>query len=278
MLQGYPALGTTVDKSFNLTVENTPTTGVELRAPESSFVWKSPREEAPEFLKAAQNILRFLLKNPLRELNGKTITFHRDWPLSEGLGSSSALFLGLALALLHPLPSLKGIHKLFLEFQKTGSGFDLLIQAQGGFLLYGAQKNLFDQIELEIPKNVLFFHTGKKLNTSNAIARTRLPEKAAEKFGQSVIGFVEKRDWRRTIDEHYNLLCELGVIPAEFINLRDELMEKGLIHSLKTTGAGGGDALLVLANYPRVTELRTQFSKLGFTEETSAMGIVGACP
>jgi hypothetical protein len=78
-----------------------------------------------------------------------------------------------------------------------------------------------------------------------------------QKIGDSSARFLSTRDWPEAIQSHYEALKELGVVPDFVESARQEWIASGLIETLKTTGAGGGDALLAWIRpgaLPRLTQ------------------------
>jgi mevalonate kinase len=279
VLKNYPALGLALDKFFECTLEESEKEGLEIKCPECFFHWKDDEEnekdEAPDFLKNSQEVLRYIFKKPVKALNKKKLTLKRNWDLSEGLGSSSALFLSL-LILEQKINFQKrkfsqkeilSFQKKLIEFQGGGSGFDLLIQACGGFL----KTNPLEKLKTELPPELLLVHTGRKMKTSEALKSMpqNIHEKIFSEIGKSTENFFKNQNWELCIHEHFELLKMLGVIPPFVLSLQNEWVEKKWISCLKTTGAGGGDTLMLWTRVEHRKELLNDLIKKGYWVETS---------
>jgi mevalonate kinase len=273
VLKKYPALGVALDKYFVSTIEETHEEGLFIESPECTFHWKEKESKAPEFLKTTQEALLFIFKNPFEVLNKKKLKLVRNWKMSEGLGSSSALFLSLLL-LRHKLlfeknkinfEDILSFQQKLIEFQGGGSGFDLLIQACGGFVRVNPLKK---QI-LHLPPELLFVHTGNKMKTHEALetlykSPNSLHDKIFSEIGKSTENFLSQQNWEICIHEHFELLKMLGVVPDFVLALQKEWVEKKWISSLKTTGAGGGDTLVLWTNPDYKKELLQDLIQKGF--------------
>lgn len=251
VLKGYPALGVALEKFFECRLEESSKEGLQIESPEYIFHWIKKEEKAPDFLINTQEALNHIFQKPLHKLNKKKLILKRNWKLSEGLGSSSALFLAL-LSLDQKLfknkthfskNDLYSFQQQLIHFQKGGSGFDLLIQACGGFLK--TTLNEIDREKIELPKELLLIHTGHKMKTNEALKNREPNERILSEIGKSTENFFKHQNWEVCIHEHYELLKMLDVVPDFVSSLKDEWSEKGWITCLKTTGAGGGDTLML---------------------------------
>ncbi len=282
VLKNYPAFGVALDKYFECLLEDCEqvdkkkdTEGLQILSPECTFHWKNDTEKAPEFLKNSQEILLYIFKNPLKALNRKKLTLKRNWDLSEGLGSSSALFLSLLLLEQKILfqknhfskEEILNFQKKLVEFQGGGSGFDLLIQACGGFL----KTNPLEKLKTELPPELLLVHTGQKMKTSEALKSMpqNIHEKIFSEIGKSTENFFKNQNWELCIHEHFELLKRLGVVPPFVISLQEEWVEKKWISCLKTTGAGGGDTLMLWTRAEYKKELLNDLKTKGYWIENA---------
>lgn len=285
VLKNYPALGVTLDKYFESTLEGSHEDGLKIESPESFFHWKIETKEnnlteteAPEFLKNSQQALRFIFKEPLKVLNKKKLILKRNWELSEGLGSSSALFLSLLILEQKVFFEKNSFNKNDLytfqqklrDFQGSGSGFDLLLQACGGF----TRANPLEKYQTKLPPELLFVHTGQKMKTQEALKKIpsstkTLHDKILFEIGKSTENFLAKQNWEICIHEHFELLKMLGVVPSFVLALQKEWIEKKWITCLKTTGAGGGDTLMLWTRLENKKELLHDLKKRGYWVETA---------
>jgi mevalonate kinase len=281
VLKNYPALGLALDKYFECTLEEGEKEGLEINCPECFFYWKkdddNEKDEAPEFLKNSQEVLRYIFNDPLKVLNKKKLTLKRNWDLSEGLGSSSALFLALLILEQKILfqknkfsqKEILSFQKKLIEFQGGGSGFDLLIQAYGGFVKINSSES--NPLPSKLPPELLLVHTGKKMKTTEALQRISqdLHEKVFSEIGKSTENFFKNQNWELCIHEHFELLKMLGVIPPFVLSLQNEWVEKKWISCLKTTGAGGGDTLMLWTRTEHKKELLNDLKTKGYWIESA---------
>ncbi|MBS1985224.1 MAG: hypothetical protein JST16_13725, partial [Bdellovibrionales bacterium] len=79
-------------------------------------------------------------------------------------------------------------------------------------------------------------------------------------------------DWIDTMDEHAELLQKLGVVPEAIASARQNWINKSWVHALKTTGAGGGDALLVWIEPEFERELSADIQSRGWWLSPHAIG------
>lgn len=317
VLQGYPALGCSVGKYFNaeLIPQEIPSSAINIESEEVFFTWEDIYQKSPPFLEKTCSILSYLFENPF-ELKGHTLRLIRNWKLSEGLGSSSALFLALAilkghrdqkhplghldpqkratplLSLLRPEvlqipeksspPSAAELRKQLVDFQGSGSGFDLLLQACGGFLSarIDGDKTEMKKENLVVPEEILFVHTGKKMKTDLALGDFKDKKDALADYskviGKSSEDFLAHKDWPKTMREHDVCLKKMGVVPNFVQELKEHWLEKKWITELKTTGAGGGDTLMLFINTCKRPELEADLLKKGYWLEEASLGVKGA--
>ncbi len=308
VLQGYPALGCSVGKYFSaeLTPQDSSSSTLNIASEEVFFEWEDLYQKAPPFLEKTCSILSYLFDDPF-ELRGHTLRLIRNWKLSEGLGSSSALFLALAMLKGHrdpqkratpllgllnpevlnlseksPVPKASKLRKQLVDFQGSGSGFDLLIQACGGFLsarIDGDNCEIKNE-EIAIPDEIIFVHTGKKMKTDLALGDFKDKKEALADYskviGKSSENFLIHKDWPKAMREHYVCLKNMGVVPHFVQELKDQWIEKKWITELKTTGAGGGDTLMLFINTCKRPELEADLLKKGYWLEEASLGVNGA--
>lgn len=194
-------------------------------------------------------------------------TSHREWPLNEGLGSSSALFLSL-LEIRESLLGIKLSWNQVLSIFKSvehnkGSGLDLAIQRYRCPITY---KN-FKPTKLENfawPKELVLLHGHKKQITSEAIQKISPTNEHIKGLSESCEKFLMSPksdvDWIEAMDSHFEILSDLGVVPSEALDLKKQIGHKAGIKSIKTVGAGGMDSLLVWSENP--DELRNSTENL----------------
>jgi mevalonate kinase len=129
--------------------------------------------------------------------------------------------------------------------------------------------------QLVKPKEVLLIHTGKKQSTANELA-TRIPELSLlQELSNSAERFVQSRKWIEEMTEHHRLLESLGVVPAWLSDLKTNWEKRFGIRALKTTGSGGGDALLVWCDVDSQPAFRNELATLGFWEQLASWNAEG---
>ncbi|MEZ4815871.1 MAG: hypothetical protein R3A80_11835 [Bdellovibrionota bacterium] len=288
VLDGYSALGCSVGKYF--TAELTPkedASSLTLESHEVSFDWHDIEEKVPPFLERTSSILKSLFKNPLI-LKGHVLKLYRNWKLSEGLGSSSALYLALSCLEKNFSQSearsktlteeAVQLRKKLVAYQGSGSGFDILLQSVGTFLKAEIKNDsvFMEKVSLKIPEEILFVHTGKKMKTDVALKEQRGYSSFSKDLGQSCEEFLLNQDWQKTIYQHNKCLEKMGVVPNFVKELKDSWIEKKWIRELKTTGAGGGDTLMLFINPCKRPELEADLTQRGFWLEEAPLGVPGA--
>src|SRR5262249_31907507 len=114
------------------------------------------------------------------------------------------------------------------------------------------------------PDNLFVVHTQKKLCTQNALSQISLKSTALKKISRSTELFLEHENWQQSILEHAQSLEELGVVPSFVKEAQKEWQRQNLVLASKTTGAGGGDALLLLINPDKKEILSADLKKRGW--------------
>lgn len=181
----------------------------------------------------------------------------RSWPLHEGMGSSSALFLTLVEireTLLNKKLSWLELKKIFSSISENrGSGMDLAIQRTRSAIVY--EDFLPRQIpNFAWPKNLILLHGTQKQNTCQAIQTISCSDQQASGIAKSAKRFslsqMTNKDWIQAIQEHYEILKDMNVIPKEAFLLWSELKKSAGVEAIKSVGAGGMDGLLLWVDNP----------------------------
>jgi mevalonate kinase len=284
VLDGGPCLLSSLNARFTARLEAAPGRGLTLDAGAEGT--HAPGEPLPPFFELARSLLERLAPRAPASCElfqpGRRLSLTRDWPVSEGIGSSSALvacLLGLALSSKElALPALDELWPLGRELIRhiqggRGSGADLAAQLWGGpVLLENARPRA---ITLEMPPELVLVHTGHKTSTTKALATTALDAGALREISEATSQFLRDRDWPAAIDRHFQALWQLGVVPENVAQLRSEGLASGLIGGLKTTGAGGGDALLLWSAPERRPELLAALAERDYYVSPHAWGKQG---
>jgi len=111
---------------------------------------------------------------------------------------------------------------------------------------------------------VMLVHTGAKISTASALSSLSPKEVWVRRLSDSAEGFLKDQNWTDAMNEHDQLLRELGVVPKECQELLQYWKQKKWIEAGKTTGAGGGDALLLYVVPEALRALQEDVEKRGF--------------
>lgn len=278
VLQGAPALAVAVSAQFTLDYDSRGEFAVQIKSPEGDHLFASLHDSVLQskfawFLKVFHY---FMLPEKGR------YTLHRDWRLSEGLGSSSAVFLSLR-GLSHILQGRDPQDSLALwqhaspelrVLQGGGSGIDLATQIFGGTICL--RKDQVETLNLKFPPQLRLLHTGHKFTTADELQKRTLSLSQYRTLEQSTESFLLKFDWPLAIEGHNVALKELGVFTPEIQALENEWKSLGYIDHLKTTGAGGGDTLLTLIRPEAEDKFRQAAKDKGFWFSQRTWQVPGA--
>jgi len=282
VLDGHPALGVALSSRFSIVQKKSTSTDhinfntieenhelndtcqLQTKAPkESLFLW-------------AYKILNTL--NPSNTATGLDYFFNREWPIKEGLGSSSATYLCLkALQQIKNTPvDNQVLSKIIRQLQADalelkneiiqlqggrGSGFDMLIQLFGNSL-YLEQKKI-QSLNLNFPENLWLIHTGEKFSTSQLLDGNKGPDAQNRlKLGKICENFLNDQNWHKAISQSFGILAKTGLVPTKIQLIKQTWIQRGLIEEMKTSGAGGGDTLITLINPEKKTELENEITQL----------------
>jgi mevalonate kinase len=185
-----------------------------------------------------------------------------------GLGSSSAVVVAFfkAVSKLYDL-NLKDKEIFKLSFnavrlsQGISSGFDIASAIYGYTLLFDG-KTKKHQVICRKPLPILVIYTGKKGNTRLMIERVsenfkKNPDKLNNMFtkiNELVIKaniIIKEHEWERLADimeENQKILDGIGISDDKVDRFLDFIKKNGM-KSVKISGAGGGDCLLVLKKH-----------------------------
>lgn len=277
VLEGAPGIGIALSPRFRVSVSDPDETlmgGLEILTGARSFKPKSFDENPPDsyFLPVWR---AFKALAPRQELSriyqGRRIELSCQWRAEEGLGSSSALcttLLASHMRLNHQTPEFRGadffeqakaLHRTALD--SHGSGLDVAIQCWGGTVIL--EQGIVTELVLGVPENFVIIHTGKKISTSETIAKGAGPKgPQLRQIEDSTRRFLKSLDFLQAMNEHLEAQLSASLMPADIQLELNKLKKDGLILAFKTSGAGGGDAILALAQMERLEELKSKVSHL----------------
>jgi mevalonate kinase len=288
VVKGYPGVGLPVDSRFRIRI-------VAKKGPKRHFKLKSCWIDSTlEFSDRPAVIPKdwlffgtlffetlFLTLKKDKNLNQFLITLDCDWDPREGLGSSSALVLCvLALNKIWNFRA-RGLPRwnhqvLFREGRDwirklqspKASGLDLATQIYGKpTLLHRGKIKAFSK--LKIPNTTVLIHTFKKFNTVAKLKKTQLPpgfyfeiSKCTKKLLASP---QDQNQFLESLRLHHDALSKNSmIVPKKLKAEMKELIDRGILKGIKTTGAGGGDALLGIANQDQMKDLKQWTLKKGY--------------
>lgn len=262
VLNGHPAVATTLQTRLHCQAHKTNRVGYSFSTPGQTELVFDPKNTLvnPGFFHWAQDCLKKVLKNSqnLMEQQGWHFHFHCEWTLSEGLGSSSAVYLCLkawaeTVLKLSAAPLSEMREELRALQGGRGSGLDLCAQHFGKSVI--VRGPLVTQQNLTQPASLVLIHSGKKMDTRMALQRIHPHPAWDHDMAQSVEDFLQTHNYELAISQHMALLENLGVVPDFVQKLAKDLKKLGLATALKTCGAGGGDSLLLWSAPERRQEL-----------------------
>ncbi len=250
VLQGAPVIATALESYFYLRFEPQAETTLHIESPEENLNFGA---EWPQQVPTYAWLKKLLDAFP--DLSSGRLTLRREWALSEGLGSSSALFLGFLVI----RKILRGENftreSLWLEgqpllqsIQGGGSGIDLATQIFGGHIWMDNSE--VKSFPLQVPPELCLLHTGQKATTADELKKRGLNPEQLALLKKSVVDFGLMQNWLQSMESHARVLQAIGAEPEWVTKLREKWLSQKLILGLKTTGAGGGDALLVYLPSP----------------------------
>ena len=212
--------------------------------------------DEPDFFfskKSIQNLdLEFLLKK-------HSFILKKNWKTDYGLGSSSACFAAFVLLKVYTQKKSLSKTQLFNEFwpilkkiQAGGSGIDFATQMYQHPLIYSQnQKDTKKLSDFKLPNNIFFIHTGQKTSTRKALKSTQPLNQHILALAQSTAQFIDNRNWAQAINQHFEIQRKMDIISNELEQNIIALKETNGVQAVKTTGAGGGDCLMVLTQSPK---------------------------
>jgi mevalonate kinase len=265
VLKGHPALSIAVSQYCHTHVlPNRP----------GHFQWTTPRAmiqsaerpHTPSFL----GRLVDLLWDEISAVQGLRLRTNFEWNLNFGLGSSSALILSLVKALADAVEQPLPISDLWLKCRDLqrriqhgrASGIDLGAQILGGAVQVAG--DLLTRVELKIPDEIFFLHSGKKHSTSLAL-QSEIPMDSLRILGESCARFLSHQDWAREIKTHYEVFSKLNRLDSDVLRMADAVSSSEVF--LKPCGAGGSETVMVHAPRSQHLEIEARAAKLGFTSQ-----------
>ncbi len=275
VLRGETSLSASIGARLAVTVERQDTDRLIVH----SSLWPEPRNVDTA---AADEPLIQSLKF-LRErhgIRGATITVESELSVAYGLGSSSAVRLGVHLgfaALYHQTLALddsqrwlaaREAWRLQAELQGFASGYDFVTQLEGGYLEWQPDFENWPgpvkQLDINWLKNFVHPYAGGQgapTATVGGGVRRWLDENPArwtelETKTRDLVAAFLSQNIEQTVqanEKHATFFRQAPFYPTGLYNLLARLPEFGRSWTFKTTGAGGEDAILLIGPRSELT-------------------------
>jgi len=267
VLKGAPALATSINARLKISTraiddEETPT----VQSLGEKQAWSPGHEKIEGYFAYYSKIINEIIRRNNKAADfwqRQHIEITRDWKEVEGYGSSSALLAGLYLLQQNFLEQEGSFDEALKILQHLnsgqGSGIDLATQFAGGSILFQEKNYKAINLEKELSQ-ILIVHTGQKRRSAQWLKKFSPNKDFCKTLAKSVEKFLLNRNWQKAVSEHHQALCQAGLVPDFIQEVAQEWQKKKYIYGLKSTGAGGGDALLVLPVKDKLPELKRDLS------------------
>lgn len=270
VVHGQPAIVTAVDQRLYVTINENKTDELVLHAPDLGLenYAKKLKDLGKGELPKAVRFIEILYKNFLESYpqdHGINITTKSDFSSSFGFGSSSAVTVAFARALLELYQIKKANKELFdicykavIEVQGVGSGFDIASAIWGGTIKYVTPAKVVEPVAIE-NLDLVVAYTGIKADTPTLI---RMVDKQLDEYPQKInkifkqIGAISDR-LALALEEnkleiagalcskHHELVKTLGVSSDKLDALVVASIKAGA-YGASLSGAGGGDCMFAV--------------------------------
>lgn len=288
VVHGYPTIVTAVDQRLYVTIEKNGVDIFHLNAPDlglSSYTKNMAdlgKKDLPKSVVFIEILYRnFLRKYPQKE--GIKVTTKSDFSSTYGFGSSSAVTVAFAKA----LTKLYGLNlsekELFdlcfeavIDVQGVGSGFDLASAIWGGTIYYVSPAKIVRKVNLsELPLMVVY--SKEKADTPTLIRmvdnmylheKEKIEKifKKIAKVADDFAKFAETKDWRK-LGSLFNKSQEQARALNVSTKKLDEIVEIALkngAYGATSSGAAGGDCILILADDKSQSAIKKDSETAGF--------------
>lgn len=277
VVHGRGAVVTAVDQRLYVTVEQLDDEVMILDAPDVGMAnyQKDLAELGKGDLPKAVKFIEILYKNFLlkyhqrngQKKSGLKISTKSDFSSSFGFGSSSAVTVALAKALLGFYDLHLSNKEIFdlcyetvIEVQGVGSGFDLASAIWGGTIYYVSPAKVVTEISIdELP--LVVGYAGVKADTPTLVKSVNVRLKNEPDFVNDIFDQVgeistqvktalEAKEWAdlgKLLNRHQDLMKRLDLSSPELDKLIDNANQAGAFGSA-FSGAGGGDCMLAVVD------------------------------
>lgn len=238
----------------------------------------------------------FVLANIFRKYGFSALKIEINSKIPKNLGSSSAVFSALSLAVLSFLkisPSKKEISDLaflgdLIVHGGTPSGIDNSTVTFGGYLKYRKSEGVSPlKIDFKIP--LLIVDSGQEAKTAKTVTFIRERMKKDPGFVESVLKTLNSISEKALNSLEVKNLESLGALMTQYyqvlrkLDISTEKLDEIIKIALKnkalgakpTGGWGGGCCLVLVKDEKEVNDLRESFQKNGFNSFSAKIGVKG---
>lgn len=237
---------------------------------------EAERKLEPIYAVAREIIQKYHLKN------GVNIEIESSIPIAAGLGSSAAVSVASAAALLSLFDLNKSkddIFKIAFNAEKiihgTPSGVDPAISTYGGILWYRKSQPI-RRLDIDVDLPLIIGNTKKERSTGELVAKVNTLRRHYPSIIEKIIkagGEIVKRSVKalregdlKTLGElmniNHELLCAVGVSCEELENLVHAARNAGALGA-KLTGAGGGGCMIALVSPEKIEDVAEAIDEAG---------------
>lgn len=240
--------------------------------------------------------LFFVTANIFEKYAFKGLKIKIESEIPKNLGSSSAVFSAVALAVLKFLgqsPSKKEISDLafkgdLIAHGGTPSGIDNSAVSYGGYLKYRKSKGIKSlKVDFKIP--LLIVDSGQESKTAETVSGIRRKKKENPQFVNSVLDslnnisekalkalrFQKLNNLGNLMFEYYKELKKLDISTEKLDQIIEIALENKVLGAKPTGGWGGGCCLVLVENENEIANLAKVFREKGFGSFQSKIGVEG---
>lgn len=285
VLLGQPCLVAAVNKRMYVTIEKRKDSLFALHAPDMQVngykknMLKIGKGEMPKETHFAEVAVRnFFEQYPFQK--GITVTATSAFSNKFGFGSSSAIVVCVIFALAKLFGVVLSKKELFalsyktvLDVQKRGSGFDVASAIYGGLLYYVAGGKIMRKLPIEdIP--LLVAYSGKKADTGLLL---ELFEQKLKRHKEiiihtcALIGKIVEAAKEAIVKKEWDVVGRLMTVNNAYLTVFDinnkkidaliDFAYKNNSYGAKTSGAGGGDSIIILIAHAKKKKCIKEFEK-----------------
>jgi len=238
----------------------------------------------------------FVISNILKKYGFKGLKLKIKSQVPKNLGSSSAVFSAISLAVLSFLGK-KVSKKEISDFAYQGdliahggtpSGIDNSIVTYGGYLKYRKSKGIeFLKVDFKIP--LLVVDSGEKTITGETVSYIRKRRQENPEFINSVLDSLNDISEKaleclklqdfdnlgKLMYRYYKELKKLDISTSKLDKIIEIALQNRVLGVKPTGGWGGGCCVVLVKNQKRITDLIEVFERKGFKSFQAKIGVEG---